>query len=187
MRATLFLNQENVTYSKRVSIDSILNEMTKKVLVTVGTTKFEALIKTVSQNCVLDKLKLLGFTKIQFQTGTGEFEEKHHSELVINYCPYFDNFSDEIASSDLIISHAGAGTCLDVLKKEKPLIVVINEDLMDNHQLELAEQLGNDGYLYYCNCSSLSDTLDNDLTKLKLYPKVNKLTFSKYLDKCMGF
>lgn len=161
--------------------------MTKKVLITVGTTKFESLIKTVSQNSVLDKLKSLGFTKIQFQTGTGEFEEKQRSDVVINYRPYFDNFAEEIASSDLIISHAGAGTCLDVLKQGKPLIVVINEDLMDNHQLELAEQLANDGYLYFCNCSTLLDTLDNNVNKLKLYPKANHSTFSNYLDKCMGF
>ena len=30
--------------------------------------------------------------------------------------------------------------------------MVINDDLMGNHQLELAHQLSNDGHLYYCNC-----------------------------------
>lgn len=46
----------------------------------------------------------------------------------------------------------GAGSCLETLEKGKPLIVVINDKLMDNHQLELAKQLHRDGCVLYCNC-----------------------------------
>lgn len=54
--------------------------------------------------------------------------------------------------SVLSVSSVGAGSCLETLEKGKPLIVVINEKLMNNHQLELAKQLHKDGHVLYCNC-----------------------------------
>lgn len=48
--------------------------------------------------------------------------------------------------------HTGAGSCLEVLGANKPLVVVINEELMNNHQVELADQLSSDGHLFYCTC-----------------------------------
>ena len=45
-----------------------------------------------------------------------------------------DELIIDMKKSDLIISHAGSGTILEVLDLCIPLIVVINGDLMDNHQ-----------------------------------------------------
>ena len=60
----------------------------------------------------------------------------------------------------------GAGSVLETLQAGRPLVVVINELLMDNHQLELASQLAEDGHLYYATCRSVlciisSPSLDN--------------------------
>lgn len=47
---------------------------------------------------------------------------------------------------------SGAGSCLETLGAGKPLLVVVNDSLMDNHQLELARQLHMDSHLLYCTC-----------------------------------
>jgi beta-1,4-N-acetylglucosaminyltransferase len=48
----------------------------------------------------------------------------------------------------LILSHAGAGTVMEALRYHKPLVVVINTLLMDNHQTELARAMAQQRHLY---------------------------------------
>ena len=51
------------------------------------------------------------------------------------------DFLQDVSDADLVISHAGAGTCIEVLQAGKTLAVIVNDSLMDNHQVELAEKL----------------------------------------------
>ena len=66
--------------------------------------------------------------------------------------------------------------------------MVINEELMDNHQLELANQLHKDGHLIYCATpSKLNATLKSmDVSTLKPYKAGEPQKFAAYLDKVMG-
>jgi beta-1,4-N-acetylglucosaminyltransferase len=48
--------------------------------------------------------------------------------------------------------YAGAGTVLETLEARVPLVVVINDTLMGNHQLELAERLAAEGNLLSTTC-----------------------------------
>lgn len=49
----------------------------------------------------------------------------------------------------LLLIKKGSGSILEILRLYKPLIVVANENLMDNHQIELAIELQSKGYLVY--------------------------------------
>ncbi|NXS95177.1 ALG13 transferase, partial [Jacana jacana] len=99
-----------------------------------------------------------------------------------------DSLAEDLRRADLVISHAGAGSCLEALEKGKPLVVVINEKLMNNHQLELAKQLHSDGHVICCNCSTLVETLQTmDLTALKPFPPGQPEKFALFLDKVVGF
>jgi len=59
---------------------------------------------------------------------------------------------------------------MDILNNQKPGLIVINDTLMDNHQLELAKQLAAENYLYYCKVTDLDAQLATlDFEALKPY------------------
>jgi beta-1,4-N-acetylglucosaminyltransferase len=88
----------------------------------------------------------------------------------VEYFDYKPCILNYIDSASIIISHAGAGTALDALRANKKLIVVPNESLLDNHQLELAKKLADEGYCLMASCSELEAVLEkiNDFKPNKL-------------------
>ena len=65
---------------------------------------------------------------------------------------YLSEFSVESSTNVIPLFFQGSGSILETLKAKKPLIVVVNEKLMDNHQFELAEAFQKLNNLYYCTC-----------------------------------
>lgn len=180
-----------------------------RIFVTVGTTEFTSLVEKLSDPDVYDAIKnQLGCEELTLQIGNGKKIDFGHFEgIKVETFSLKDSIAGDIEAADLVtiathdkqrnfsqtlfiqvISHAGAGTCIDVLSRGKPLIVVINETLMNNHQTELAEQLSNDGYLFHTTVQQLLETLKTfDISKLKKYEKGNVDKFIEYLNDAMGF
>ncbi|XP_064374009.1 putative bifunctional UDP-N-acetylglucosamine transferase and deubiquitinase ALG13 [Dromaius novaehollandiae] len=162
----------------------------KSVFVTVGTTSFEELIAAASSPAAVRVLQSRGYRKLVLQIGRGAQEPAPLSTpaFVLEAFRFKDSLAEDLRRADLVISHAGAGSCLETLEEGKPLIVVINEKLMNNHQLELAKQLHRDGHVLYCNCSTLVETLQlMDLSTLKPFPPGQPEKFALFLDKAVGF
>lgn len=95
---------------------------------------------------------------------------------------------EDILGAALVISHAGAGTCLETLEAKKPLIVVVNETLMNNHQTELAGKLASDGHCAYCNSpKELSQVVaDFEPEGLRMFPPGDKKSFAAHMDEIVA-
>jgi beta-1,4-N-acetylglucosaminyltransferase len=156
----------------------------KQILITVGTTKFENLIKSIDKPEFYDMLQENNFTKVIIQKGSGEyipnnFKNCKNLGIHIQIENLLPNFEDIIKNSDYIVSHGGAGNVLEALKYKKNIFVVVNDQLMDNHQVELAESLAKDNYVFYVKDISGNNLVDyiantiNKKLKLREYPEFN--------------
>lgn len=164
--------------------------MFPKVFLTVGTTKFDELINLFdNDDKIIEVLKKIGCKILTVQYGNGaEPKLNKCKEMGITVATYGlkPTILDDINDADLVISHAGAGTCIEVLGAGKPLIVVVNDQLMDNHQTELAEQLSEEGYLSWSTTQTLVNVLGS-FKKMKSYDKGDVSAFISALDGLMGF
>ncbi|KAG6874063.1 hypothetical protein C0995_006920 [Termitomyces sp. Mi166 len=128
--------------------------------VTVGSTQFDSLVQAILSPSVLSALHRKGFNQLVVQCGNSNFElassisdggqlnvEKEGIDIELwKFKPMLKN---EYEKADLVISHAGSGTILDVLRLGKPLLTIVNPTLLDNHQQELASALAELGHLQY--------------------------------------
>lgn len=95
---------------------------------------------------------------------------------------YRTSIEPYIDSADLVIGHAGAGTVLEVLRKGKPLLIVINDHLMDNHQEELALDLAECKFVICSYPSNLLKTLQSlNVSNLKPFPKQDPSKFGAFI------
>lgn len=163
------------------------------VFVTVGTTQFNALINAINTSEVAAVLRRLGLRRLTIQIGSGHDHDlpnsSHYKDIPIEVYSLKPSIKPDISTADLIISHAGAGTCIDVLtQKNVPLVVVVNDQLMDNHQTELADQLASDGYIVACKPDGLAKQL-SDIPKVQFrqYARGSAKPFVSLLNRMMNF
>lgn len=97
-----------------------------KVLATVGTGRFEALVKALDER---------HDPRLLIQHGAGPAP---HLNAGLTYFHSLDGWLDDF---DLVISHAGAGTVYALLERGQPFCVVPNLDRTDDHQSDIANYL----------------------------------------------
>ena len=108
------------------------------IFVTVGTGKFDNLVKSV------DEMASLSQEKIVIQIGVGQYIPQNCKYF--RFRPSLDSFYDE---ADIIIAHGGLGTTMEILKKGKKLISVVNPTYIDD-QSEILEVMADRGHLLWC-------------------------------------
>ncbi|WVQ76546.1 hypothetical protein IAR50_006216 [Cryptococcus sp. DSM 104548] len=187
------------------------------ILVTVGSTLFPSLTNPLLSPTFLTSLSALGVKRIVIQYGAAELpsdfvhalqQSQDSSQgraldaqgsaigkidsVEVEVMRYTDDFEGLVNSVEAVISHAGSGSILTTLRSRpsKPLMIVPNEGLMDNHQAELAEALGRDGFCMVASVSELQEQIPLFLQKtdaFKTFPEKNGEPFSKVVDEVMGF
>jgi beta-1,4-N-acetylglucosaminyltransferase len=160
----------------------------KLAFVTVGTTKFDDLIRALDTDACLEALAARGFSRVLMQIGHGEYTPRASAAgLSIEWYRHNPQYKQDVARADLIISHAGAGSIMDALSVGKKLVVVVNTALMDNHQTELADAMAAKRYCVSTGCDGLEEELTTaDFDALVPYPTPNEDAFPSLVDEAMG-
>ncbi|CAL5980913.1 N-acetylglucosaminyldiphosphodolichol_N-acetylglucosaminyltransferase [Hexamita inflata] len=102
-----------------------------KIFVSVGTTEFKPLTDSLTSGTSAEFLKE---HQIIVQYGTAEPIQYGKNTEVFAFTREISKY---IENADLVISHAAAGTRLDVIAKLKPHLMVCNDTLAGNHQMEM--------------------------------------------------
>ncbi|KAI9740875.1 MAG: N-acetylglucosaminyldiphosphodolichol N-acetylglucosaminyltransferase catalytic subunit alg13 [Claussenomyces sp. TS43310] len=170
----------------------------RECFVTIGATaSFRALVDATTSAVFLQALRGLGYTHLTLQCGpdldhlerqSGPASPRAVARAHDIALRAFDfnkaGLGREMRgckrgagrTEGVVICHAGAGTILDAMRIDVPLIVVPNPELLDNHQAELAEELERQGYVTYGNLSSISAALEASERKSRArtaWPPVN--------------
>lgn len=158
----------------------------KTVLVTVGTTRFDALTQAVDSIQFIKILESKGYTRLIIQIGSSEYipqkvcpgsKQEHdggydvsETGFRVEWFRYTPSLKAIMSECSLVISHAGAGSIFESLSAGIDLIAVPNADLMDNHQADLSSHLKRQGFLDMATPESLLRVVkDFDSSKLKRY------------------
>jgi len=103
--------------------------------------------------------------EVVMQIGNTEYEPKHASYFRFESKEKMDQF---YSRARVIVCHAGVGSLMTSLENEKLVIAVPRSkelgEVIDNHQLEIAKELENEGRIRIAN--TLNE-LENHLLEIK--------------------
>ncbi|KZV80312.1 glycosyltransferase 28 [Exidia glandulosa HHB12029] len=171
----------------------------RSAFLTVGATApFDALLSAVLADDALRALRDKGYTRLEVQCGKTQLPDlvqvssaPWHTQrqgVDISLWDFKPSLSEDIKRADLVISHAGSGTIVDVLRLGKALIVVPNTALLHNHQEEVARALHERRHLISCSVPDVARAIrDLDTSSLIPFPAFDGSEFQTILDEEMGF
>ena len=199
---------------KGTTVSSCVHEVdSKRCFVTVGTTKFEDLVKGMDTEVVLEALVSAGYTNLVLQIGRGQYEptgvlkpktttkknkgrrkkdtkSKTRAGLQVEYFGLAPTLAPLLGEADLVISHAGAGSLFEALNAQRRVIAVPNPTLMGNHQEELASHLAGSGYLLHATVdpdSIARAVLESETKRLAKYEPGDASGIVGKIDAVVGF
>lgn len=133
---------------------------------------FPRLLEAVEKQIVKGNIK----DKVIAQVGSTKFES---DKMKIVDFMSVEEFNDNIEKADIIITHAGVGTILTALKKNKKIIVAARlkkyGEHVNDHQLQIVEKFSDEGYVIPLDDF---DKLDEAIKKLEDF-KPNKFVSNK--------
>ncbi|KAI1425044.1 hypothetical protein F5Y12DRAFT_399563 [Xylaria sp. FL1777] len=175
--------------------DNVREKLTRTAFVTIGATAgFRNLLQEVVSPKFLTTLGSLKFTDLIVQCGPdlGYFEtiipnDSQNSYGVkitaFSYAPDLNKYFTLASRGDddennngkrecgVIISHAGSGSIIGALEFDSKLVAVPNPGLMDNHQLEIAEEMESQGFLIHGTLGSVAEAVEKiDTMALRKWP-----------------
>lgn len=109
------------------------------IFVTVGHTHYNSLFKAVNEQLSSEKYKVIN------QISDGNYLPDKHQ-----YFKFTENVNKQIATADIVITHAGAGSVFHLLEIGKPIVVVPNFERVDVHQKDLADFVKSNNYATVC-------------------------------------
>ncbi|KAJ2714640.1 N-acetylglucosaminyldiphosphodolichol N-acetylglucosaminyltransferase catalytic subunit alg13 [Coemansia spiralis] len=159
------------------------------VLVTVGSTGFDRLVRAVCAPEFLQALAGKGFGRLVVQCGSSidQFAPAPAalaaSGITAECFDYVDQPQRLIEEAELVICHAGTGSILDALRCGRPVIAVVNPELMDDHQREIAAELARGLFLAVAEPWNLAQTVaDGAYAGLRPYPRADPRPVGDILD-----
>lgn len=168
--------------------------MGRTIFVTVGTTLFDSLVASATSRDALQWMASNGYSRLVIQYGKGNepiIPKDSPMKNNIETYRFRPTLDADMREADLILSHAGAGTVMEAMKYNKKLIVVINTLLMDNHQTELANAMGERDHLYVVDSPEQMKDISTwdkfeDFNPVP-YESGDSNDFPRILDAFMGF
>mmetsp|Transcript_36526 Transcript_36526/g.117106 ORF Transcript_36526/g.117106 Transcript_36526/m.117106 type:complete len:179 (+) Transcript_36526:23-559(+) len=157
------------------------------VLVTVGTTSFDALVAAAATREFAERLEESGYEWLRIQVGRGAAPPAGwdgEKPLERSWFRFTADMPGEMSRASLVVSHGGAGSIMEALTLKKRLVVCVNEELMGNHQAELALELRDRKHLILAKPHDIADAVvaATKATTLEPYPDFDASLFPTLVD-----